>query len=249
MNSLKIAAALRILALAFETPEGDAPEQPAEPAKATGRGRGRPAKGEETAAPATGAAVPSAESSTVATGAAAASSAGTQTTAPASVVADDPFDPKPAGPVATLEEVRAALKAVREASTQENALAILKKAGDAGNLTDLKAEKYGVVVAAANVELRIRAASKPSPVVEADPFGETTTPAAPEKALTLEDVKAVIVATQKRTSQDAVQQVVMANGGKANKPDGGGEGPSLKALPEANFAATVAALKALPTTK
>lgn len=238
MNSLKIAAALRILALAFETPEGDAPEQPSSPAEPAKRGRGRPAKGEDGAAPAAPSVV--------------------QASPVVSAADIDPFetkpaDPVPAAPVATLEEVRAALKAVREVSTQENALAILKKAGEAGNLTDLKAEKYGVVVAAANVELRIRSAGAAGPVVEADPFGETQAPAAaavPDaKPLTIEDVKAVIVETQKRTSQDTVQKVVMANGGRANKPDGGGEGPSLKALPEANFAATIAALKALPATK
>lgn len=202
---------------------------PIEPQK---RGRGRPVKGEETAAPAV-------------TAPALASSTTTQTPASADV---DPFETPPAAPAATLDEVRAALTALKTASTQEKALAVLKKAGGADNLTGLKPEKYGAVVAAVNAELDALAGPKKAPDV--DPFEVPTATAAPaSKPVTLEDVKAAVVAAQKKTSTDAVQKIVMAHGGKALNPATGGDGPSLKALPEAQFAATIAAIEALPTTK
>jgi hypothetical protein len=223
MNSAKIAAALRILANAFD--DGEVPAEPAQPAAdKPKRGRGRPVQGEESAAPA-------AQPST------------SPTATPASSGAD-PFETAPAAPVATLDEVRTALKALAAAVDQATALGVLKTAGGAANLTELKAEKYGAVVQAATAALPpVKTEAAP---VEADPF-DAPAPAA-TKPVTLEDVKAVIVETQKRTSQDTVQKAVMAQGGKAAVA-GGGEQPSLKALPEANYAATIAALKALPTTK
>lgn len=245
MNSLKITAALRALADAFE--EGGQDAAPAaEPQK---RGRGRPVKGEEQ--PATGASVPAAGStSPAATAAAGAPSAATQTTAPASVVADDPFASAPtaAAPTATLEQVRAALTALRTASSQEKALAVLKKAGGADNLPGLTADKYGIVVNAVNVELRILENAK-APAAEADPFESAPQQAGePAKVLTVEDVRAAAVAAGKRTSQDAVQKVVMSHGGKVAKAEGG-EGPSLNALPADKYATVIAAINALPTTK
>jgi hypothetical protein len=65
---------------------------------------------------------------------------------------------------------------------------------------------------------------------------------------TLEDVRSTVIEAIKRTSANAAQNVVMAHGGKAPMPKGG-EGPSLKALPTEQFAACVAALRALPTTR
>lgn len=237
MNSSQIAAALRILANAFEAPEGDT--QPAvEPVK---RGRGRPVKGEDQ--PATVAAVPSAGSSTAATAAAAAPPAGTQTTAPASAV-DDPFETPPAAPAvptATLDEVRASLKALAAATSQAIALDVLKACGMAANLTELKPGLYGAVVNAASNKAKEYAKAP-----EADPFEVPAS--APAVKVTLEDVKAVAVAVGKTTSQDTVQKVVMKHGGKAALPSGG-EGPSLKALPEAAYVAVIAELKALPATK
>lgn len=235
MNSSQVAAALRILANAFEATEGDAPASAAEPQK---RGRGRPVKGEDTAAPA-----------------ASAPAAAVTTAGPATTVEADPFatpeakpEPAPTAPTATLDEVRKALTELKAAASQDKALAVLKKAGGADNLTGLAADKYGTVVAAVNVELRILAAPT-TPAVDDDPFAiPAEAPAPAAKAATLEDVKLVVVETQKRTSQDTVQKVVMQHGGKAALPTGG-EGPSLKALPEANFAAVIAALKALPATK
>lgn len=244
MNSLQVAAALRVLANAFEASEADAGQvtPAAEPAK---RGRGRPAKGEDQ--PATGAASPAVGSTSAATAAAVAPSAGTQTTAPASGV-DDPFastPAEPAVPTATLDDVRKALTGLREISSQDIALQVLKDAGGAPNLTDLKPENYGKVVVAA----RIKGISyaKPAAVETPDPF-ETTAAATTAVAVTLEDVKAVVVEVGKHTSQDTVQKVVMQFGGVANVA-GQPPGPSLKALPADKYAATIAALRALPVTK
>lgn len=239
MNSLQIASALRVLANAFEAPEADAqPGTPAEPQK---RGRGRQAKGEEN-----GVALPAAGATTTAAVTAASTSAAAATqTVPA--ITDDPFDSAPAPVVstATLDEVRAALKALANATTQADALKLLAAKGDgAANLTDLKADLYGAVVAAAAAALP---PIKTVPVVEDDPFA---TPAAePVKTVTLEEIKAAVVAAGKKTSQDTVQKVVMSFGGQASDGTGGPMKPSLKALPETSYAAVLAAINALPTTK
>lgn len=226
MNYQAIAAAFRVLADAFEI-EGktaalagaEAPAPAAPVAAPTPRGRGRPPKAAPEVAPAPA--------------------------APAE--ASDPFaETAPAAPVATLDDVRAALTALRAATNQENALAVLKAAGKAANLTELNASLYGAVVAACT------AAMPAQKTVEAeDPFAapETSAKAEPAKAPTLEDVKAAVVAAQKRTATDTVQGVVMAHGGVAANPDTGGKAPSLKALPPGNFAKCIAALQALPSTK
>lgn len=248
MNNLKIAIALRLLAEAFETPAETADLPPAQPAETQKRGRGRPAKGEDQ--PATGVAAPGAGStSPAATGVVGAPSAEIQKTAPVSD-ADDPFSTAPAVPTASIEDVRAALTSLKDASSQEKALAVLKKAGGADNLTALAADKYGVVVAAVKVELRLLAEST-KPKAEVDPFEvpATTTAAPAAKAATIEEVKAAVVAAQKRTATDVVQKVVMDHGGKATNPETGVAGPSLKAVPEAQYAALIKAVAALPTTK
>ena len=100
MNNQKVAAALRLLAEAFETPAATADLPPAQPETTptpAKRGRGRPVAGETPAA---------------------------QTPAPA-VVEADPFDTAPpaaTAPAATLDEVRAAMKALAAATTHDNAL-------------------------------------------------------------------------------------------------------------------------------
>jgi hypothetical protein len=187
----------------------------------TRRGRGRPVTG-ETAAPA-------------AIAAPAASPA----------VAEDPFAtaaPAPAAPTATLDQVRAALTALKDATSQDNALKVLKEAGGVSNLTDLQKtpEKYGAVVLAATAAL-------PQPATEADPFETETATESEQKAPSLEDVKAAVVEAQKRTATGKVQAVVMKHGGVAAGANG--NGPSLKALPIAAYAAVIAEVKALPTTK
>lgn len=213
----------------FETTSGDAvPPADSAPvtitAPAQKRGRGRPAKGEETtpAAPAP---------------------------APAAVEAD-PFETTPAlppPPTATLDEVRAALKALAAAKDQATALKVLADAGDgAKNLGELQAALYGAVVANAKFAMPTAAPAAP----EADPFETPAAAPAPAvKAPTIEDVKAAIVAAQKRTSVDTVQKLLMQHGGKGKNPDTGAEAPSLKALPPEQFAATIAAMNALPGTK
>ena len=230
MNNVKIAADLRLLAEAFETPAEAAP-QPGASSEPQKRGRGRPVKGEDSSVPA-----PTASTAPAATQA---------------VTPDDPFaTPAEPAPTATLDDVRKALTALRAAATQEKALAVLKKAGEADNITDLKPALYGQVVAAVNVELRILDAAKQPPAPEPDdPFAAPSSGSPPAKPLTIEDVKAEIVAAQKRTSTGTVQKVVMDFGGKASDPSTGKEGPSLKALPPENFQKTIDALKALPATK
>lgn len=245
-NVALLAGAISTLAAAVNgdykgLPIGSGPSTP--PAEPQKRGRGRPVKGEDQ--PATDVASPVAGSTSAAIGAVAASSAVTQTTAPVSDAAD-PF----ASPKAAIEDVRAALTALKAASSQDAALAVLKKAGGAGNLTDLPSEKYGVVVAAVNVELRIIEAGKKPAVAETDPFEVPATAATPaSKPLTIEDVKAAVVAATKRTGTDIVQKLVMEHGGKANNPETGAPAPSLKAIPKAQYEALVKAISELPTTK
>lgn len=183
----------------------------------TRRGRGRPAKGESPAPAPSGVPAPS-----------------------LAATEPDPFAPAAAqAPTATLEDVRAALVALKEATSQDAALNVLKTVGSATSLPQLAAGKYDAVVAACKAAL-------PAPKPEGDPF-EVSAPVQ-TNAPSLEDVKAAVVEAQKRTSTDAVQKVVMDHGGKAPGPNGV-PGPSLKALPVPSYAAVIAAVKALPTTK
>lgn len=201
------------------TPSGQAT------AAATPKPRGRPAKGE-----------------------AAASAAPATTTA---VVETDPFAAPAAAQVATatLDEVRAALTALKDAKTQADALKVLKDSSGVDNLGELQKtpEKYGLVVAAAKAALPVAAVN----TVEADPFETANEPVKqPDaKPLTVEDVKAACVAAGKRTGQDKVQKIVMEHGGKGKNAATGAEGPSLNALPADKYAAVIAAVAALPTTK
>lgn len=229
MNSLKIASALRVLALAFEATEDETNQAAAPAAEPAKRGRGRPVKGEEISAPAASALAPA-----------------SSTTSPTPAVAVvDPFASSPTTPTATLEEVREALKALAAARSQAVALDILKAAGGAVNLTDLAAANYGAVVFAAKAAL-----PQATPAAaEVDPFDiPAGTPAVEVKTPTEDDVRAEVVASSKRTSPDTVAKVVMGFGGKAAGPDGVFK-PSWKVLPKDKYAETIAALKALPTTK
>ena len=217
-----LAEAGKIPSAVSSVPAGIPPAETPTPAK---RGRGRPVAGETPAA---------------------------QTPAPA-VVEPDPFDTgvSPALDVApaTLDDVRAAMKALAAATTQDNALKVLKEAGGVANLTELQRtpEKYGVVVKLAKERM-------PAPVaggtpVEADPFETAAPAAAPEQAApSKEDVKAALVKAQKRTGVDIVQAVVMKHGGKA-AGEGGQVGPSLTALPVSAYAAVIKEVGELPTTK
>lgn len=194
-------------------------------AAATPKPRGRPAKGE--AAPAADA-----------------------TTAGATAAADPFAEPAAAtAPTATEDQVRAALTELKNATTQDNAVKVLKASSGVDNLTELRKtpEKYGLVVAAAKKALPVAAVN----TAEVDPFEAASEPvtAEPVKALTPEDVKAACVTAGKRTGQDKVQKILMEMGGKAKNAATGVEGPSLKALDPSKYAAFVAAIAALPTTK
>lgn len=212
---------------------GDAAPTPAAPPAETPapqkRGRGRPVKGEETAAPVT------------ANGLAPVVVQGVHVEA-------DPFaaPAKPATPTVTIEQVREALTALKGAASQEIAVAVLKQSGGADNLTALPTSHYAAVVFAA-AQKQAEYTKAPAPAA-ADPFAvPAATAAAPN--LTIEDVKKAVVAAQKTTATDTVQKVVMAHGGQAPNPEGGAMMPSLKALPPKQFAATIAAIQALPATK
>ena len=187
------------------------------------RGRGRPAKGETPPPAASASPAPS----------------------PAATEAD-PFGSSPAAvaaPALTQDDVRNALVALKDATSQDNALKVLKdSSGGVSTLPQLPADKYATVVAAC------KAAMPGAAAPAADPFEVSTAAPAQENAPSLEDVKAAVVEAQKRTATDTVQKVVMAHGGKAPGPNGV-EGPSLKALPVPSYAAVIAAVKALPTTK
>lgn len=232
-NIALLAGAINTLAAAVSGEYGGKPiysgptSPPAEPQK---RGRGRPVKGEDQVPAPT---VQAQDTST--------------TTATLAVVEVDAFAPTSSVPVATLEDVRGALTTLKAASTQEIALSVLKDVGSAANITDLKPENYGKVVQAAKKKaLEYAKAAAPAPAE--DPWEvPATAPAA--KPLTMEDVRAVAVAAGKRTGQDTIQKVVMDHGGKAFNPATGVSGPSMKALPEAQYAAVIAAIQALPTTK
>ena len=143
----------------------------------------------------------------------------------------------------TLDQVREALVALKNRSDQATALKVLAAAGGgAKTLGDLKAELYGAVVAAAT-RSPVAAQTEPD-----DPFAAPAA-AAQEAVPTAEELKALVIATGKRTSQDIVQKVVMKHGGKAPDPAGGPEKPNFKALPVTAYLAVAAELKALPSTK
>lgn len=219
LNSGRIAAAFRALADAFEEDQPAPAEVAPTPAPAK-RGRGRPVQGE--AAPATAVQA-----------------------APA-VVEADPFAvtaPAEVAPVATLAEVRAALTALKDATSQKAAVELLKAVSGADNLSSLPPAKYGEVVAAAK-----KAMPAAAPVAEPDdPFAVPATTS--ERTYTLEDVRAAVLEATKRTGQDRAAKVVMDLGGKAPKADGSGFGPSWTALPKEQYAAAIAGLNALPSTK
>jgi hypothetical protein len=222
----------RILALLeAATVTGEAPA--AEPSK-----RGRKAKGEVNGVAVVPAAVP------------AATPAVTEVSASAASISpsDDPFaDAAPAAPVATQVQMRAAILALRDATDQATALAVMKKYG-AENFGAVKEADYGSIVRDAT------AALPAVKVVVDDPFADTATSATAPVAstakseATLDDVKKAIVQAQKRTSTDKVQQVVMDNGGVGVGANGA-KGPSLKSLPADKYALVIDLIAKLPTTK
>jgi hypothetical protein len=61
----------------------------------------------------------------------------------------------------------------------------------------------------------------------------------------LHDVKAAIVAGQKRAATAAIQKIVIDHGGSVQ--ENGTARPALAALPRSNYAKVIAAIKALPS--
>ena len=248
MNAIRVAAALRALADAIETPEeATTPsEQPTATTEApVKRGRGRPAKGE---------AVPNAAPAA----------------SPEPVVEADPFATAPAAgapiravvggvlgaaptpaPTATLDEAREALKALSKATTQAQAVKVMKDSVGVSNLSEPLTPQQCAVLRDAAVK-----ATPAAPVEAPDPFaGPSSTsitdplPVAAAKALTIEEVKAVITKAGSKTAQDTLMKVVVKHGGVAKNAETGVMGASLKALPAAAYAAVVAEINALPNTK
>jgi len=225
---MSIENALKEFILSVIAEAGDTPA----PAK---RGRGRPAKGEDPiAAPATSAAVD-------------------PTPEPAET---DPFAAAtPVLPAVTLEQVREKAVALSKATSQANAVEVMKKATGAASFGDLKPESYAAALAAFTGALTaLEAAADPFAVGATAPVTKPTpatseAPAAAQDAPSLADVKKAVVDGQKKTSAAVVQKIVMDHGGAAVDPATGQKGPSLKALPVGSYAQVIAAIAALPTTK
>jgi hypothetical protein len=198
------------------------------------RGRGRPVAGEAPAAPAASpepAAAPAPEPDPFA--------------GPAPV-------PVAAAPTATLDEARTALTALSKATSQPRAVEVMKESVGVTNLSQqLTPEQYWTLRDAA-----LKATPSGADGVAEDPFagpaGSITDPLpapAPKKEFTIEEVKAVITKAGTKVSQDTLMKIVVKHGGKAKNPETGVEGPSLKALPPASYAAVVNEINALPNTK
>ena len=152
--------------------------------------------------------------------------------------------PAVAAPQHSLDDVRNAAKAYSALHSQAEAVAKMKEVSGAESLGMLQPQFYDAVVAAFTI------AAPAKPAAEIDPFDTPAPAAAPAAAsLSLEDLKAAIVKAQKRTSTETVQKVVMAHGGVAASAPGTPAGVSLKALPAAKYAETIAAIGALPSTK
>ena len=279
MNTIRVAAALRALADAIVTPEEAVtfPEQPTATTKAPAqRGRGRPATGEDVpvAAPAQAPAAMEAD--------------------PFAAPAEGVIDTSAIVPVATRDDCRAALQTLAAATTQQNAVSVLKKATGVTTLAQpLTAEQYGAAVVAARAAtpaagevtaagheptleevkaaitaagkhvsesnlksiveqygavVAARAATPAAKQVEADPFTTTVEVTAAGHEPTLEEVKAAITAAGKHVSESNLKSIVVQHGGKGVGPDGVVTA-SLKALRVSQYAAVIAAIKALPKTK
>ena len=165
----------------------------------------------------------------------------------------DPFaDAAPAPLAVTREDVRAAALALSAATSQDNAVAVIKAATGV-SYPGLGPDQYGAALAAI-----LSATPK---AIDADPFAPTASAsaspaasaAAPataqEDAPSLDAVKAAIRKARQRTSDNVVQKIVIDNGGVAVNPSDGQRGISINALPISAYATVIAALNALPDTK
>ena len=206
--------------------------EPAAPKKA----RGRPVKGEETApaaAPAQAAASPATSTPALAA------------SAPDTAPEEDPFAGTPVAPTVTLDQLRDAATRLSKLTSQDKAVGVLKSATGAASFGVLYPEQYGVAYQAFETAIA-------NTKVTDDPFAApaATAPSAPAStpvtsAPSLADVKAAVIAAQKRTGTDVVQSIVVKNGGVAGSPPQ----VSLKALHESKYAQVIAEIAALPSTK
>lgn len=223
-------------------------------APAPAKPRGRPAKGETN-----GVADPAPTTSVSTTAQTPEIPAPVATALPASTTsapAVDPFATAPTAPQPTIDEVMTAARELSSATSQQNAVDVLKKATGASSRAELKPEHHAVALAALKAALPAadpfgaQAATPPSAVPAAATAAATSPTPSQSDAPGLEAVKAAIRDAQKRTGVDIVQRVIMEHGGKkvdASVP--GGFGPSVQALSVPSYAAVIAALNALPKTK
>jgi len=220
--------------LESSTPAGVKPER---------KPRGRPAKGEEiapAAAPAQTAASPATSTPVP--------EASAQDTAPE----NDPFastPEQPSVPTVTLEQLSAKARELSKLTSQEKAVGVMKSATGASSFGALKPEQYGLAYQAFEASISFASSAKEevsdpfaAPVTTA-PSASTSAPA--ESAPSLADVKAAVMAAQKRTGTDVVQKVVVKHGGVAGSPPQ----VSLKALAVPKYAQVIAEIAALPSTK
>lgn len=241
MNSEKIAAALRLLADAIETPASSSdlsPQPSQEPPK---RGRGRPPK--ETTPSVAAPSAPATEPTE-------ATPAPTATASASSATPSDPFAQPAPKPQPSIEEVMDAARKLSAATTQQNAVDVLKAATGASNRGELKPEQHAAALAALTKALPQSDPFAPVAATPAVAAAPTAAVAVQSDAPTIDAVKAAIRDAQKITGVDTVQRVIMDHGGKkpdANSP--GGWGPSVQALSVSSYATVIAALKALPKTK
>jgi len=169
-------------------------------------------------------------------------------TAVATETAEDPFADAPAAPTVTLEQLRLKATELSKLTSQEKAVNVMKSATGAASFGALKPEQYGLAYAAFEASIAHNTAQG----VAEDPFAApaATAPSAPASsqvtsAPSLADVKAAVVAAQKRTGTDKVQAVVVKHGGVAGSPPS----VSLKALDVSKYAVVIAEIAALPSTK
>jgi hypothetical protein len=151
--------------------------------------------------------------------------------------------PEPPKQVGDKETMKKAVLAYRDATDQDTALKLLTAVG-AENFGTVKPELYQQVTDAAVAAL---AGLKPA-AKTLDPFDDgEETPAVP--ALLLKDVKEAFVKRQKDVSEAALLGVLTSLGAVGAGAPGTPPAPSLKHLDASKFAAAIAAVQALPTTK
>jgi hypothetical protein len=171
--------------------------------------------------------------------------AATSVVEPATTVTASPVTGTSPTQVGTMEAMRAAVLAYRDATNQETALKCLTDVG-ADNFTKVPPNLYQQVTDAAIAALAALTPAAP-PTVAEDPFA---LPGSPDKAasLTLADVRAAFLKAQK-TAGDKPLMALLAELGATAPGANGVAAPSLKALDPSKFQLAIDKLAALPKTK